>query len=26
VLRELELVDSAVTGTGAILASYAPAA
>ena len=26
VLRELELVDSAVTDTGAILASYAPAA
>ena len=26
VLRDLELVDSAVTGTGAILASYAPAA
>ena len=26
VLRELELVDSAVTSTGAILASYAPAA
>jgi len=26
VLRDLELVDSAVTSTGAILASYAPAA